>query len=124
MLFKKVVDKGLSLELNTPFNFQLGISSAPCFVSLDIIPMLKLVRLLSKSVSVNKLAYFNLAEKLSAVNLLNSGVVIFLSWWGTLFLTPLIFVFKRVVVDQPLVCDIYLSTSSTLFSCVVLIYMN
>ena len=60
---------------------------------------------------VPKVACFNLAAKLSAVNLLNSGVVICLSWLGILFSTSLIFVFKTVVVAKPLVSGIVFSTS-------------
>ena len=55
------------------------------FEPLNILFYLKLVSLLSKLVLVTKLACFNLAVKFAAVNLLNSGVVIYLSWLGILF---------------------------------------
>ena len=48
-------------------------------VLFEVIRLLKLVSLLSKSVLVTKLSCFNLAVKFPAFNLLNSGVVIYLS---------------------------------------------
>ena len=54
--------------------------------------MLKLVRLLPKMFT--KSHCLNLAAKISAVNLLNSGVVIYLSWLRILFQNSLIFVYK------------------------------
>ena len=50
-----------------------------------------------------KSACFNLAVKFSAVNLLNSWIVIYLAWSGVLFSTSLSFVLKAVVVTKPLV---------------------
>ena len=53
-----------------------------CFVLFEVIFLLKLISLLSKSVLVTKLACFNLVTKFSAVNLSNSWVVIYLTWSG------------------------------------------
>ena len=61
---------------------------------------------LSKSVLVSKLGCFNLAVKFSAVNLLNSGVVIYLSRLRILFSTQLISVFRTAVVPKTLVLEI------------------
>ena len=49
-----------------------------CLLLFELVFLLRLVSLVSKSVFVEKLACANLAEKISAVNLLNSGVVIYL----------------------------------------------
>ena len=49
------------------------------FVLFEVICLLRLVSLLSNSVLVTKLAYFNLASKVSDVNQSNSGIVIYLS---------------------------------------------
>ena len=49
--------------------------------------LLKLISLLLKSVLLTKLGCFNLAAKFSAVNLLNTWVVIYLAWSGILFWT-------------------------------------
>ena len=72
-----------------------------------VISSFKLVTLLSKSVSITKLACFNLAAKLSAVKLLNSWVVMYLELSETLFSTSLIFVFKTVAVAKLLVLGIF-----------------
>ena len=45
------------------------------FVLFEVIRLLKVVNLLLKSVLFTKSAYFNLAAKLSAINLRNSCVV-------------------------------------------------
>ena len=82
-----------------------------CFVSFEVIRFLKLVSMLSKSVLFTKSAYFNLAAGFSAVNLLNSSVVIYLDLSETLFSTSLTFVFKTVVVTKLLVFGVLLSTS-------------
>ena len=66
---------------------------------------------MSKSVLFTKSACFGFAAKPSAVNLLNSGVVICLSRLGIYFSTLLIFVFKKVVVTKLLVFGILFSTS-------------
>ena len=65
-----------------------------CFVSLEIIFLLKSFSLLSifftklaVSFLLPKLACANLTAKISAVNLVNSGVVIYLLWSGILFST-------------------------------------
>ena len=64
-----------------------SFSTGTCFVLFELIILLKLNSLLSKSALFTKLAIslllakfacFNLAAKFSAVNLLNSGVVIYL----------------------------------------------
>ena len=62
---------------------------------------------LSKSVLLTKSAYFNLAAKFSAVNILNAWVVIYLELSEILFSTSLIFVFKTVVVFKLLVSGIF-----------------
>ena len=49
-----------------------------CFVLFELI-FLRLISLVSKSAFYTKLARFNLSSKTSAENLLNSGVVIYLS---------------------------------------------
>ena len=72
--------------------------------------LLKLISLLPKSVLFTKLACFNLALTFSAVNLLNLGVVIYLSLLEILFLNSLMFLFKTVAVTKPLVSGIFLST--------------
>ena len=51
-----------------------------CLVLFELIFLLRLDSFASRSVFVIKLACDNLAAKVSAVNLLNSGVVIYLSW--------------------------------------------
>ena len=51
-----------------------------CFVLLAVTFLLRLNNLESKSVFVNKFACENLALKKSAAKVLNSGVVIYLSW--------------------------------------------
>ena len=57
----------------------------------ELIFLLRLISLSSKSVFVIKIACANLAAKLSAVNLLNSGVVIYLSWlWLVTFFSILL----------------------------------
>ena len=78
--------------------------------------LLKLVSLLSKSVFVTQLAYFNLAVKFSAINLLNSGVVIYLSWSGNLFSDSPIFVLRTVVATKLLVFGILFLNSLILCS--------
>ena len=72
--------------------------------------LLKLISLLPKSVLFTKLPCFNLFLTFSAVNLLNLGVVIYLSLLEILFLTSLMFVFKTVAVAKLLVSGIFLST--------------
>ena len=57
----------------------------------ELIFLLRLISLSSKSVFVIKFACANLAAKLSTVNLLNSGVVIYLSWlWLVTFFSILL----------------------------------
>ena len=61
--------------------------TSKCFVLFQLAFLLRIISLISKSVYVTKFARANPAPKTSAVNLLNSGVVIYLSWlWSaTLF---------------------------------------
>ena len=68
-------------------NFLNSFSTSTCFVLFELILLLKLNSLLLKSVLFTKLAIsllldkfacFNFAGKFSAVNLLNSGAVIYL----------------------------------------------
>ena len=104
-----------------------------------LILLLKLVTILPKSVLLTYLTCFHLAVKFSAVNLLNSWVIIYLAWSGIsfwtslifilrtfvvtkllvsaiLFLTFLEFVFKTVVATKQLVDDVSLATPSIFFS--------
>ena len=73
------------------------------FLLFEVIFLLQLVRLLSKSVLITKSTCYNLAAKCSAVNLLNSGVVIYLAWSGILFSTSPIFLLRTVVFPKLLV---------------------
>ena len=57
-----------------------SFSKSKCFVLFEVIFLLRLDSLASKSVVVIKFACANLAANFSAVNLLNYGVVIYLSW--------------------------------------------
>ena len=72
-----------------------------------LICLLKLINLLSKSVFFTKSTSFYIAAKFSAVNLLNSGVVIYLSRLGILFSTSLIFAFKAVVINKSFLSGIF-----------------
>ena len=54
-------------------------STSKCFVLFEVIFLLRLDSLASKSVFVIKFACANLALKTSAAKVLNSGVVIYLS---------------------------------------------
>ena len=76
------------------FNCFDSFSGSKCFVLFEIISLLKLDSLASKSVFVIRFACANLAAKFSADNLLNSGLVIYLSWqWSVIFFSvSLIFV--------------------------------
>ena len=56
---------------------------------------------------VDKQTYFEI--HLPAFNLLNSGVVIYLSWLEILILTSLVYIFKTVVVTKLLVSGILFS---------------
>ena len=71
-----------------------------------------LISSLSKSVFVAKFACASLAAKFSAVSLLNSGVVIYLSWsWSVIFfLISLIFVLQSVFLTRLLIFGISFST--------------
>ena len=53
--------------------------------------------LLSKSVFAIKFACANLAAKISAVNLLNSGVVIYLSWLWSMTFFPISLIFTKSI---------------------------
>ena len=66
--------------LNQMFSVSLNsFSTGTYFVLLELTFLLSLVRLVSKSVFVIKFACTNLAAKNSAINLLISGVVMYLS---------------------------------------------
>ena len=69
------------------------------YVSFEVIFLLKLINLFSKSVLFTKLACVNLEAKFSAFNSLNSWQVIYLAWSGILFATSLIFVLRTVVLN-------------------------
>ena len=56
-----------------------SFSTSKCFVLFEVISLLTLISLVSKSFFVNKFACTNLAGKISAVNLLKSEVVMYLS---------------------------------------------
>ena len=60
-------------------SFFNSFSTIKCFVLFEVIFLLRLDSLLSKSVLVNKVACADLATKLSAITLFNSGVAIYLS---------------------------------------------
>ena len=66
--------------LNQTFSVSLNsFSTGTYFVLLELTFLLSLVRLVSKFVFVIKFACTNLAAKNSAINLLISGVVMYLS---------------------------------------------
>ena len=71
-----------------------SISTSKCFVLFELFFWLRLFNLVSKYVFVTKFACANPASKNSPESLLNSGVVIYLSWlWSvSLFSISLIFV--------------------------------
>ena len=80
-----------------------------CFFFLFEVTFLMSFSLTSKSVCFRKsttsfllakFTCFNLAAKFSYVNLLNSGVVMYNSWSGILFLTSPIFVFETQLVTN------------------------
>ena len=65
--------------------------TSKCFVLFELIFLLRLVSLVSKSVFAIRFNCTNLAAKISAVNLLNYGVVIYLSWlWSVSFFSILL----------------------------------
>ena len=71
--------------------FFSSFSTITWIVLFELIFLLRLISLSSKSVFVIKFACANLAAKLSTVNLLNSGVVIYLSWlWLVTFFSILL----------------------------------
>ena len=94
-------------------NFVNSFSTSKCYVSFEVIFLLKLDSLASKSVFVIKFAYANLAAKFSAANLLNSGVVIYLSclWAVSFFSSSLIFVSYSVFLTKLLAIGISFSTA-------------
>ena len=59
-------------------NFLNLFSTSTCFVLFEVIFLLRLDSLASKSVFAIKLAYANLALKILAAKVSNSGVVIYL----------------------------------------------
>ena len=61
------------------FSFFNSFSTSKCFVLFEVIFLLRLGNLASKSVFVIKFACANLALKTLAAKVLNSGVVIYLS---------------------------------------------
>ena len=65
---------------------------------------------------VAKFAWFNLAVKISAVNLLNSGVVIYLLWWGIIFSTAV----RAIIVAKLVILRISFLTSFILALGIVL----
>ena len=68
--------------------------TSKCFVLFELTFLLRLVSLVSKSVFAIRFTCTDLAAKISAVNVLNYGVVIYLSWlWSVrIFSILLIFV--------------------------------
>ena len=76
------------------------------FVLFELIFLLNLTSLLSKSALLTFLAYFNFAVKYSAVNLLNSWVVIYSPW--SIILFSLIAVLRKFVVTKLLKSGILL----------------
>ena len=60
--------------------FKIHFQQYMFFFLFDLIVLLRLIGLLSKSAFVTKFARANLAAKFFAVSLLNSGVVKYLSW--------------------------------------------
>ena len=76
------------------------------FVLFELIFLLNLTSLLSKSALLTFLAYFNFAVKYSAVNLLNSWVVIYSAW--SIILFSLIAVLRKFVVTKLLESGILL----------------
>ena len=99
----RILDPFIKYFLNSFVNIALPLSdssfnwfsTSTCFVLFGLIYLLKPDSLLSKSVLFAKLvisillakfACFNLAANFSDVKLLNSGVVIYLSWlWSIIF---------------------------------------
>ena len=62
------------------FSFFNSFSTSKCFDLFEVIFLLILDSLASKSVFVIKFAWASLALKTLAAKVLNSGVVIYLSW--------------------------------------------
>ena len=93
--------------------FTTKITWIKCFILFELIFSLRFPSLSSKSVFVNKFAYANLAAKFSAVNILNSGVVIYLSWlWSViLFSISLTFASWSVFLTRLLTLGILFSTA-------------
>ena len=60
-------------------SFFNSFSISTCFVLFELIFLLRLISLVSKSGFVIKFACANLVAKIYAVNLLNSGAVLYLS---------------------------------------------
>ena len=74
---------------------------------------MRLFNLVSKSIFVTKFTFANLAAKSSAINLLNSGLVIYLSWlWSVSFFSVLLtFVVESVFFTKLLILRISFSTA-------------
>ena len=85
--------------------------TSKCFVLFQLAFLLRIISLISKSVYVTKFARANPAPKTSAVNLLNSGVVIYLSWlWSaTLFSISPMFVLQSAFLTQLITLGILFS---------------
>ena len=84
-----------------------------CFVLFELIFLLRFIGFLSKSDFVTKFACGNLDAKFSTVTLLNSGVVMYLSWlWSVIFfLISLIFVLWSVFLTKLLTLWFLFSTA-------------
>ena len=76
------------------FTFTGSFLLSKYFVLLELIFLLRLINLLSKSVFVIRFACTNLSTKRFAVNVLNSGIGLCSSWWWSVsfFSISLIFV--------------------------------
>ena len=100
------------LESNV-FSFFNSFSISKCFDLLEVIFLLRLDSLASKSVFAIKFACANLALKASAAKVLNSGVVIHLSWlWSvSFFSSSLIFVLQSVLLTKLLTLGILFLTA-------------
>ena len=76
------------------FTFTGSFLLSKYFVLFELIFLLRLNNLLSKSVFVIRFACASLSTKICAVNVLNSGIALYLSWWWSVnfFSISLIFV--------------------------------
>ena len=91
------------------FSFFNSFSTSKCFDLFEVIFLLRLGSLALKSVFVVRFACANLASKTLAAKVLNSAVVIYLSWlWSV---SSLIFVSQFVFLTKLLKSGILLSTA-------------